>query len=105
VLIQLVTGLTALTDAGQPSLPNPAQQRPYLWGSERMNVEMNIGRVSPVGCYPWAARPSAVRTCRSNVWRWTRSRFAAYPYPEDAKGRAEREGRDPGGRVCAAVGS
>ena len=103
VLIRPVTGLSALTDAEQPSMPNPDPRRTYPWGTEpdpeRMNLEMNIGRVSPVGCYPLGRSPCGCEDLSGNVWEWTRSRLAAYPYPDDAKGRAEREDRDPAGRA------
>jgi formylglycine-generating enzyme required for sulfatase activity len=29
-----------------------------------------------------------------NVWEWTRSLYADYPYPRDTIGRSERQSRD-----------
>jgi formylglycine-generating enzyme required for sulfatase activity len=81
---------------GDPALiQNPEPRRRYPWGdapdAERMNIEMDIGRVSPVGCYAAGASPYGCEELSGNVWEWTRSRSEPYPYPEDAAGRAARE--------------
>jgi formylglycine-generating enzyme required for sulfatase activity/energy-coupling factor transporter ATP-binding protein EcfA2 len=89
-------------DLGRDPAPidNPAPRRLYPWGdapdTERMNIEMDIGRVSPVGCYAAGASPYGCEELAGNVWEWTRSRPEPYPYPEDAAGRAARE-VDPSG--------
>ena len=102
ILIRPVMDLTGLTDADQPLTANPDPRRPYPWGTEpdpeRMNVEKNIGHVSPVGCYPQGRSPYGCEDLSGNVWEWTRSRKLPYPYPEDATGRAKREDREPAGR-------
>ena len=87
-----------------PSLvANTAPRRRYPWGdppdSERMNYQMDIGRVSPVGCYADGASPYGCEELSGNVLEWTRSRFDAYPYPEDAAGRSDRENLSSAGRV------
>ncbi len=71
-------------------------QRRYPWGdapdAERMNYDMNIGNVSVVGAYRGGASPYGCEEMSGNVWEWTRNLYKAYPYPDTAAGRKEREG-------------
>jgi formylglycine-generating enzyme required for sulfatase activity len=103
-LVRPIEELAELLDAEHPLVANPEPRRPYPWGEEpnpeRMNFNMNIGRVAPLGCYPSGRSPYGCEELAGNVWEWTRSRYAAYPYPEDPVGRAEREAPGPAaGRV------
>ena len=76
---------------------NPQAKRIFPWGDEysdlagRMNFNMNIGEVSPVGCYPSGESPYGCDDMSGNVWDWSRSRYQDYPYPEDKELRRQRE--------------
>jgi formylglycine-generating enzyme required for sulfatase activity len=100
--VRSIAGLSTLLDAEQLLEANPEPGRPYPWGEapdpERMNFAMNIGRVAPLGCYPSGCSPYGCEELAGNVLDWTRSRNAAYPYPEDPTGRAGQEAPGPAGR-------
>lgn len=74
-----------------------ADARRYPWGedsdTEMGNYGMTIGETSVVGCYPSGASPYTCEDMSGNVWEWTRSRWADYPYPE--AGQALRAREDP----------
>jgi formylglycine-generating enzyme required for sulfatase activity len=70
--------------------------RIYPWGNDPDNKRANFGgtgllTTSPVGCFPGGISPYGVEDMSGNVWEWTRSVWATYPYPIDAEGTAARE--------------
>lgn len=64
---------------------NPEPQRRYPWGNEitdeHLNYHMTIGQVTTPGLYPKGASPYGCEDMAGNVWEWTRSERADYPYP------------------------
>ena len=62
--------------------------RIYPWGKEPSRSRANYGGGSPkpVGSYADGASPYGVLDMSGNVWEWTRSLYALYPYnPTDGR--------------------
>jgi formylglycine-generating enzyme required for sulfatase activity len=74
--------------------------RIYPWSNETptadlANFNSNVGDTTPVGSYPQGASPFGVLDMAGNVWEWTASKYAGYPYTandgrEDLAGDAAR---------------
>lgn len=67
------------------------QARIYPWGDEFIprkanTTEIGVGRLSAVGCFPGGASSYGLLEMSGNVWEWTRSAYAKYPYaPKDGR--------------------
>jgi len=75
-------------------------RREYPWGdpfdATRCNVsESGFGDTTPVGIFPNGASPYGCLDLAGNVWEWTHSHYASYPYrAEDGRENLETEGGD-----------
>ncbi len=76
------------------------KKRVYPWGDEfdknRCNTnESGIGTTTPVGQYsPQGDSPYGCADMAGNVWEWTSSLLASYPYRAD-DGREDQSSSDP----------
>ncbi len=71
-------------------------QREYPWGNRfeatRCNCEeLGLRTTTPVGIFPEGASPYGCLDMAGNVWEWTRSLWADYPYPQPGDQRQQRE--------------
>ena len=79
---------------------NPEPQRRYPWGNEisdeHLNYQWSIGQVTTPGIYQQGTSPYDCEDMAGNVWEWTRSEWAEYPYPvvgtEEWKQRTDANG-------------
>jgi formylglycine-generating enzyme required for sulfatase activity len=73
--------------------------REYPWGAKfdphlTNTSEAGPGATSAVGCFPGGAGPYGALDLSGNVWEWTRSVFAKYPYQPDATREDLKAGSD-----------
>ena len=74
--------------------------RPFPWGNgwdaDRLNSlegEDRVMRTTPVGVYPHGATPDGIHDLAGNVWEWTATRYADYPYTLDGRPGESRRNR------------
>lgn len=107
-LIRPIAEISALTESPVTLVENPDPRRPYPWGEaadpERMNIEWNIGRVSPAGAYPQGRSPYGCEELSGNVWELARRapkaaarvlRGGAFRYGQRYARCASRRGSNP----------
>jgi len=65
------------------------------WNDARANTrESGLGSTTPVGAYPSGASPAGLLDMAGNVWEWTTSLDAPYPYtPGDGREDPQAQGR------------
>jgi formylglycine-generating enzyme required for sulfatase activity len=97
-----VAGSEAAADAWTGLVaPNRQPRRRFPWGDEPDRARANYGAAeagttSPLGRFPLGSSPYGVEELSGNVWEWTRSLWASYPYPSGEEGRKQRERLSPG---------
>lgn len=75
---------------------NDRPKQAYPWGDkpdpECANyADTKIGSTSAVGCFARGVSPYGVEELSGNVWEWTRSLYAEYPYPIEEAEVRQRE--------------
>lgn len=94
--IVALAALSTVPVSDAPLIDNPAPARAYARlgdiDTESVNYEKTqIGSTSAVGCFVGGVSPYGVEEMNGNVWEWTRSLDADYPYPIGAEEQATRE--------------
>ena len=60
------------------------------WAEDHCNSrELNLGRTTPLGCFPAGASPEGIHDLAGNVWEWCSDRYDARAYA-DCAGRVTR---------------
>ena len=70
--------------------------RTYPWAGGRSPDcanynESGVGTTNAVGAFPEGESPYGCEEMAGNIWEWTRSLYADYPYPNDPKALAKCE--------------
>ncbi len=84
---------TLPSEAESEYVARGAERRRYPWGSaepdaERANHANIYNGTTAAGCFPTGVTPEGIQHLAGNVWEWTRSVFAPYPY-DPADGRED----------------
>ena len=99
VAVQHTTARGGFTLAASALQTNPQPQREYPWGDDwnpdKANAENGVGETSTPSCFAPGHSPYGCEDLAGNVWEWTRSNHASYPYDaRDLKREDPRAGEN-----------